>query len=183
MSKVLNLYMPLAVTHILIPAILADIYRDHFAKKKFSLHYVYIAGLAGLLPDIDILFFYIFNLFRDFAISDFHRTYTHAVFFSLIFLILYFLTSNVKLKFLNKYKLKLNYIFLAITFGTAMHLALDGFLSGGLRPFYPFSNYIFNLNLIPMDKFGETFFQGLDAILLVLWLLHEEVKHKISDFI
>ena len=41
--------MPLAVTHILIPAILADIYRDHFAKKKFSLHYVYIAGLAGLL--------------------------------------------------------------------------------------------------------------------------------------
>lgn len=175
--------MPLAVTHILIPAILADIYRDHFAKKKFSLHYVYIAGLAGLLPDIDILFFYIFNLFRDFAINDFHRTYTHAIFFPLIFLILYFLTSNINFKFLKKNKLKLNYVFLAIAFGTAMHLFLDGFLSGGLRPFYPFSDYIFNLNLIPVNRFGGTFFEGLDAILLVLWLLHEEIKHKISDFL
>ena len=99
--------MPLAVTHILVPAVLADIYRDHFAKKIFSLHYIYVAGLAGLLPDIDILFFYIFNLFKDVAIRDFHRTYTHAIYFPLIFLILYFLIGNVNLKFLNKYKLNL----------------------------------------------------------------------------
>ena len=183
MTRVFKSYMPLAVTHILVPAILADIYRDHFSKKKFSLHYIYISGLVGLLPDIDILFFYVFNLFRDFAISDFHRTYTHAIFFPLIFLILYFLTGNINPKFLRKYKLKLNYIFLAITFGTVLHLALDGFLSGGLRPFFPFSEYVFDLNLIPMDRFSGTFFQGLDAILLVIWLLHEEIKHKISDFI
>lgn len=175
--------MPLAVTHILVPAILADIYRDHFRKKKFSLHYIFIIGLAGLLPDIDVLIFLITKMFKDVAISDFHRTFTHAIFFPLLFLILYFLTSNINFKFLKKYKLKLNYIFLGIAFGVFIHLVLDGFLSGGLRPFYPFSGYIFDLNLIPLDKFGGMFFEGLDAILLVLWLIHEEVNHKISDYI
>ena len=183
MKRVFKLYMPLAVTHTLIPLVLADIYRDHFAKKKFNLHYVFIVGLAGLLPDIDVVAFWIMKIFKEVNIIDVHRTFTHSLFFPLLFLVFFLVTSKVKIKFLNKNKLKLNYVFLAVAFGTFMHLALDGFLSGGLKPFYPVSDYLFDYALITMDKFGNMFFAGLDAILLVLWLIHEELNHKISDYI
>lgn len=175
--------MPLAVTHILTPLVLADIYRDHFAKKRFSLHYILIVGLAGLLPDIDVVVFWIIKIFKDVSIVDVHRTFTHSLFFPLLFFILFLSTKGVKIKFLSKNKLKLNYVFLAIAFGVFMHLVLDGFLSGGLKPFYPVSDYLFDYALISIDKFGSMFFAGLDAILLVLWLIHEELNHKISDYI
>jgi len=49
--------MPQAVTHILAPILLVSIFRDFCLRKKdkkhFSLHYVLIAGLGGILPDID----------------------------------------------------------------------------------------------------------------------------------
>tara|TARA_Y100000310_G_scaffold345426_1_gene464826 strand:+ start:6318 stop:6482 length:165 start_codon:yes stop_codon:yes gene_type:complete len=52
--------MPQAVTHILIPILLVSLLRDLFVKrgKKFSSHYILIAGLGGVLPDIDIAFFF-----------------------------------------------------------------------------------------------------------------------------
>ncbi|MAF50819.1 MAG: hypothetical protein CMH64_01885 [Nanoarchaeota archaeon] len=170
--------MPLAVTHVLIPLVLADIFRDHFAKKKFNLHYVVIAGLAGILPDIDVVAFWVINLFKSVPLNDIHRTFTHSLIFPLIFLILAFLVTNIEVK-----KLKLKYVFFAIAFGSLFHLILDGTLSGVIMPFYPFSLVNFGLDLIPHDKFGGTFFTGLDAILLVIWLVHEEINHKISDYI
>ena len=170
--------MPYAATHILIPLILADIYRDYFSKVKFNLHYVLIAGLSGLLPDIDVVIFWIMNLFRDTALSEVHRTFTHTLFFPLIFFILFFVVKDVSFK-----KLRLNYIFLAIGFGISIHLILDGLLSDGIRPFYPLSNYVLDLSLIPLNWFKGTFFTGLDAILLVIWLVHEEWNHRISDYI
>ena len=169
--------MPLAVTHILIPLVLADIYRDHFAKKKFNLHYVVIAGIAGLLPDIDVAVFWIVNLFKDVGLNEIHRTFTHSLIFPLIFLFLAFLVSNYEFK-----RLKLRYVFFAIAFGALTHILLDGILSGTLMPFYPFSLEPFGLNLIG-NKLSGTFFTGLDAILLVIWLIHEEINHKISDYI
>ena len=50
--------MPYAVTHVIFALVIADVIRDYVVrdKKKFPLHYVLIAGIAGLLPDIDILF-------------------------------------------------------------------------------------------------------------------------------
>ncbi|MAG52476.1 MAG: hypothetical protein CMH62_00765 [Nanoarchaeota archaeon] len=170
--------MPLAVTHVLIPLILADIYRDHIAKKKFNLHYVVIAGIAGLLPDIDVGVFWLVSIFRDVGLNEIHRTFTHSLVFPAIFLVLAFLFRNIEWK-----NLKLKYVFLAITFGVLIHLILDGILSGTIMPFYPFSFISFGVNLVPHDKFGGTFFTGLDAILLVVWLVHEELNHKISDYI
>lgn len=172
--------MPQAVTHILIPLILSDYYRDHISKKKFNLHYIFISGISGLLPDIDVIAFWILNFISNTQLSSIHRAFTHTLFLPLLFLILFFLTKNIKLK---KPKLKLNYIFLAIAFGTFIHLILDSLLSGYISPFYPLSTYQISLNLIPLNKFQGTLFPGLDAILLVLWLYHEEKKHKISDYI
>jgi hypothetical protein len=47
--------------------------------------------------------------------------------------------------------------------------------------FYPFSNLEIGLNLIGGALEG-TLISGLDAVLLAGWLIHEELKHKISDF-
>lgn len=175
--------MPQAVTHIIFPLVLTDIYRDYFAKKKFNIRYVLIAGLAGLLPDIDIAFAWILRLFSDVSISEIHRTITHSLLFPLSFLILFLLVKNYNPKFLKKQKLKLNYVFLAIFFGALMHIILDFTFSGSVYVLYPFLDFTIGLNVIPLGYFEGTFFAGLDAIILVLWLMHEELKHKISDYI
>ena len=53
--------MPYAVAHVILTIVIADIYRDYFAKKRFPMVYVLIAGIAGLIPDADILVSWIFN--------------------------------------------------------------------------------------------------------------------------
>ena len=67
--------MPQAVTHILVPIILLSIIRDKIVSKNkkahFPLHYVLIAGLAGGLPDIDILISLFLNSVGVEKISDF----------------------------------------------------------------------------------------------------------------
>jgi len=175
--------MPQAVTHIIIPLILADIYRDYIAKRKFNIRYVLIAGLAGLLPDIDIALVWFLRLFSNVSVSELHRTLTHSLFFPLLFLILFFIVGKYNPRFIKKQKLKLNYIFLAVAFGILIHIILDFSFSGNVSIFYPLSNFSIGLNLIPLGYFEGTFFAGLDAIILVAWLVHEELKHKISDYI
>ena len=46
--------MPYAVAHTILTIVMADIYRDYITKKKFPMIYVFIAGIAGLIPDLDI---------------------------------------------------------------------------------------------------------------------------------
>ena len=174
--------MPHAVTHVLFPLVLVDLYRNYLHKaKKIHLHYVLIAGLAGLLPDIDVVVYWLLNIFMSISLSDIHRTFTHTLFFPLIFVILGFLTKRAKVK-IYKDKLKLNWVFYMIAFGIFIHLILDALLAGSIKPFYPFSYYEIGLNLIKNSLEG-TLMPGIDAILLFIWLIHLELKHKISDYI
>ena len=78
--------MPLAVTHVILTIILVDLYRDYFAKHKkyFTIHTLFIAGFAGLLPDIDIPLNWLLSIF---GISILHRTITHTPLFAVIFLV------------------------------------------------------------------------------------------------
>ena len=175
--------MPQAATHILVPLVLADIYRDYIAERRFNLRYVLIVGLAGLLPDIDILIAWVINFFSTVVISEFHRTFTHSIFFPLMFFILFLLTKTYNSNFFKKQKLKLHYIFLALAFGTFIHLILDAFLSGPIYILYPLSNLTLGLTPSFLATFQGTFYAGLDAILLAAWLIHEELKHRISDYI
>ena len=170
--------MPFAVTHVLLTIILVDIYRDYFAKHKkyFSLHTVFIAGLAGLLPDIDIPLNWFLNLF---GLSIAHGTITHTPLFALIFLIPGFILWRNK-------KHKEAMYFFVICFGILLHIFIDYFLGGGqyegIMFFYPFSEAVFKLHLL--GKFSlSNIPAALDAIILLAWLWHEEIKHKISDFI
>ena len=165
--------MPFAVTHVLTSIILVDLYRDYFAKHKkyFTLHTIFIAGFAGLLPDIDIPLNWILNFF---GLEIAHRTITHTPFFALIFLI-----PGLYLWHQKKHKLAM--YFNVICLGILLHIILDLIFGADLLIFYPFSNVTYGLNLLQNINFY--FFAGIDAIILLLWLWHEEIKHKISDFI
>ena len=178
--------MPQAVTHVLIALIIAELIRDYFVKdkKKFPLHYVLIAGVAGLLPDIDIIVYWVLYWF-GFSINEVHRTFSHNLFVPFIFLVIAGITWKFKSKELGKHHLKLHTIFLMIVLGVFIHLALDATLGGYIMPFYPFSAFSIGLNLVSAlpPILQQLVSPTLDAILLILWLIHEEFRHKISSFI
>jgi|SRR3989344_3199084 len=175
--------MPHAVTHVLVPLVLVDLYRNYIssAKKRFHLHYVLIAGLAGLLPDVDVIVYWFLKALMNISVADVHRTFTHTLFFPLLFLILGILSIDNNIT-IYKDKLKLDWVFYMISIGTFIHLVLDFTLAGTIKPFYPFSYYEIGLNLIKNNLEG-TLLPGIDAVLLFVWLAHLELKHKISDYI
>ena len=177
--------MPHVTTHILIPLVIAELFRDYSAKKKFPLHYVLIAGIAGIIPDLDIPISWLLNAFGAAINTDvFHRTITHTLLFLAAFLLLALISSKTRIKFLSKHKLTLAGIFLAISFGVFAHLIVDATIDGSIMPFYPFSNFSLGINLIGTISLGlkETILSGIDAIILIAWLIHEEIRHKISRF-
>jgi hypothetical protein len=179
--------MPYAVTHILFPILIAAIYRDYFAKTKFPLHYVLLAGLGGVLPDIDIPI----SLFISLILSQdiwLHKTITHSLLFPLGFLILFLIlnpiNANARICNLGKHNLKLGFIFLSISLGTLTHILLDGFFGNQAFLLYPFSLTDFGINILQNAPFNwNTIMATIDGILLVVWILYLEIKHKISDFV
>jgi len=167
--------MPNPTTHLLVPLILADIYRDYIAKKKFKLFFILAAGIAGLLPDIDIaigaVMKYIFNLPGSVA----HRQFTHTIFIPLIFLAVALLWRK------NRQALLL---FSMIAFGSFTHIILDMLLQGQIMPFYPLSGISIGISFAALSaKETIVFFTLIDGILLGAWLIHEYAKHRIRDFI
>lgn len=184
--------MPQAVTHILFPILLMAIIRDFYLRKKdkkhFPLHYVLLSGLGGVLPDIDIPISFILN-FLGISSWNIHKTFTHSLFFPLTIVVLFliFLHSHEKAKICNlgKHKLKLSTIFLMLAIGVATHILLDSFFGEMAYFFYPFSLYDYSINLISLfpEALRGLVMPTLDGILLVIWLIYLELKHKISDFI
>ncbi|MBI5803719.1 metal-dependent hydrolase [Candidatus Pacearchaeota archaeon] len=168
--------MPLAVTHIIFPILLFSLIRDYYLKKgdreKFQLHYVLIVGIGGVLPDIDIPISFILN-FLGITSWDVHYTFTHSLFLplSLFVLFLIFNTFNLKAKLCNisRHKLKLSLIFLMLAIGTLIHIILDA----------SFQNFLDLFSTELRSYIPAT----LDGILLVIWIIYLEIKHKISGFI
>jgi membrane-bound metal-dependent hydrolase YbcI (DUF457 family) len=174
--------MPLAVTHVLLTIIAVDLYRDYVAKhrKYFTMWTLFIAGIGGLLPDIDIpLFRFLTSIGIDIPLLA-HGEIMHTVIFGLVFLIPFAVFWLWK-----KHRLAL--LFLVITFGILFHIFLDYLVGGGdingIMAFYPFSTERFKLFLLGGGSEAFLSNAGLDAAILLLWLLHEERKHKIKDFI
>ena len=174
--------MPYAAAHLIITIVIADIYRDYISKKKFPMVYVLIAGIAGLMPDLDIPASWAFNLV--FATSyNFHRIYTHSLLYAIIFFaiaaaFLFLRKSDYKILKWNVPKQAIVMFFLAMSFGWFMHITLDCALAS--------DGY---LNLIPSiplkscpSPFSNNVLAGFDAIILVLWLIHEQWKHDIKDY-
>lgn len=179
--------MPSAVTHVLIAIIALDLVRHYAMNKKqrlkFPLHYLLIIGIAALLPDLDIAVYWILKLTSGMTLTQVHRTFTHTLFFPAVFAIAGIFTIGIHSKKLNKHRLKLSTIFFVVSIGIFSHLLLDFSLSGVIMPFYPLSTMALGLNLVQLTPWPDTVLPALDAILLIGWLIHEEIKHKISDFI
>jgi membrane-bound metal-dependent hydrolase YbcI (DUF457 family) len=178
--------MPHAVTHVLVVIILLELFRDYFVKNKkaFPVHYVLIGGIAGLLPDLDIAVFYVLSFF-GFTIGEVHRTFSHNIFVPLLFVALAVPFWKFKSKELGERHMKLRNIFLIIAFGIFIHLVLDALVGGYVMPFYPFSGFSFGLNIIKYapQSWQSSILPSIDAALLILWLIHIEIKHKISSFL
>jgi len=180
--------MPQAVTHVIIALIIASLVRELSMFKRegirFPLHYVLIAGVAGLLPDIDIILYWGLY-FAGLSLSEVHRTFTHTIFVPLIFIILAGVFYKYKNKEFGKHSLTLTGIFLMLALGSFVHLVLDASIAGAIRPLYPFSQLRIGFSIVDYLPKGlkTLFFPTLDAILLVLWLIYLEVRHRISDFI
>jgi len=175
--------MPYAVAHVILTIVVADIYRDYFAKKKFPMIYVLIAGIAGLLPDADIPAGWIFNSIFG-ADYSFHRIYTHSLIYAAAFFLAAMAVSffaKDKCKFLkwNVPKQAIVMFLLAASFGWLMHMALDCTVSANgylnLIPSVP-------LTLCP-HPWGNDAVAGFDAVILILWLIHEQWRHDIKDYI
>ena len=178
--------MPQAVTHFLIPLILLGLFQDFFVKNKktFPIHYVFIGGLAGLLPDLDIAVYYFLSFF-GFTIDEVHRTFSHNLFIPLIFVLLGLFFVKFKNKELGKHHLKLGKIFFVIAFGIFIHMLLDPLFYGTITPFYPISTFTLGFNLINLfpPAWQGTILPTIDAVFLISWMIYLEIKHKISDFI
>jgi membrane-bound metal-dependent hydrolase YbcI (DUF457 family) len=168
--------MAQAVVHVLFTIIIIDLFRDHIIKdkRKIPLHFVFIGGVAGLLPDIDVPLFWLLSNILGFSIPWFHRVFTHTFLFAGLFFILSL--------FFYKYKKKLSLLFGIITFGVLFHIFLDWFFTESISPLYPFVMTSYGLNFAGIIGF-PIFMEGLEAIVLLAWLWHEEKAHKISDFI
>ena len=177
--------MPQAVIHFLIPVILLGLFRDFFVKNKksFPIHYVFIGGLAGLLPDLDIAVYYFLSFF-GFKIQEIHRTFSHSLLFLILFILLGFVFYKFKNKEFGKHHLKLKNILFVIAFGIFIHLLLDFIIIGSIMPFYPFTTYIIGLDLIKLfpEQWQNTIIPSIDAGFLILWIIYLEIRHKISSF-
>ncbi|MBD3164853.1 hypothetical protein GF323_06670 [Candidatus Woesearchaeota archaeon] len=171
--------MPYAVTHVLLTIIVLDLYRDHFLKnsKYFSLHTLLIGGIAGLLPDIDVPLGWVLD---KFGYTLVHGSFTHTPWFASLFLI-------PALIFLQRKDMKKAALYFVIAFGVFFHVFLDWFLGGGMHKgvmlLFPFSFTAYRLHLLHYFNLGSLAGAGIDALILLAWLWHEEVKHKINDFI
>jgi membrane-bound metal-dependent hydrolase YbcI (DUF457 family) len=180
--------MPQAIMHVLVPLVLMALIRDWYNSKKgknvLSIHYVLVAGLAGLIPDLDVAVYWILY-FSGYTLEEVHRTFAHTIFIPLIFLILFLIFSKLKPIELGKRGLKLHLIFLMFALGSFLHLVLDAIFVGYIIPLYPFFSAKIGLNLAgmfpaPLDRL---FIPCLETAILVFWLVYLERKHKVSDFI
>jgi membrane-bound metal-dependent hydrolase YbcI (DUF457 family) len=166
--------MPLAVTHIVLTLVLIDLFRKYvLKKKKFPLYLVLIGGVAGLLPDIDIFIYWLVSSFSTITLSQLHHTYTHNLIIPIILVLFGVLTRKWE---------KISHLSFVISIGWAVHVVLDSIFSSS-PIFYPFSSKEFGLHLIPPDFLSGSFFIGLDAIILLAWLVYEWKYKNIKDYI
>jgi membrane-bound metal-dependent hydrolase YbcI (DUF457 family) len=166
--------MPNAVMHVILTIIVVDVFRDYFLPKqylnKFPRWMVLFAGIAGLIPDIDMPISWVYDLITGSSFT-FHGGISHSYIIAVVIL---FIAGFFYAKNQNTIAL----LFALLSFGYGFHITLDVVFLGTYMPFLPFSDYTF-----PSRGFSYEQMAGFDALLLVAWLVHEEIKHKLTDYI
>jgi membrane-bound metal-dependent hydrolase YbcI (DUF457 family) len=156
----------------LVAIILINWFRKKVLKKKdFPLSLVLVGGIAGILPDIDFLVYWLWGIFSGVGVSEIHGVYTHTLVVPVALLLIAVALWKVK---------KVAHVFLVSAAGYVIHLLLDSLFS--TKPlFYPFSSVELGLSVIPSEIL-VIFYMSLDAVLLLLWLAYEWKYKKIRDY-
>lgn len=179
--------MPNPTTHILISIILIELFREYFVKdnKKFPRYYILIAAIAGIIPDLDLIAYYVLYFF-GFGIEQIHRTFLHSLFVPIIFFAfgMFILKFKIKNNWIRQRHLKLSTIFFIFSAGSLVHILLDIVFSGMITPLYPFSNFSIGLNLVFIFPEALRWMTShmIDVILLFFWIFWMEFKLKIPDY-
>src|SRR3989344_4866727 len=160
--------MALAVTHIILTIAFLDIFRHYvFGLKKFPRYLLVIGGIAGLAPDLDIPISWILTLITENTVNI-HGLFTHSIFFALLFAVI-----GAVLQY--KKNLKWAKIFYVVAVGWTLHILLDCAFNAYSTFLWPLS---INTKMFCPTGFLESYRSSIDAIILVLWLLHEEISNK-----
>jgi hypothetical protein len=176
----------LATTHVIIPLVIVDFIRDYFLKHKhrrlIPRRYVLFVGLGGILPDIDIALAYLLN-FLAIEVPRMlrHGRITHSMFIPLLlFVVAGFLWSGTQFS-KGPAKKKHHSWFLVTTLiaiGILSHILLDGF-AGDTTPYYPLSQAA----AFGVQRINTQLMISIDAMILLVWLFHEEWRHNIRKFV
>ncbi len=163
--------MGLAVAHVLGTIILLDLVRHYITGKQgFPRYLLVVGGVAALAPDLDIPLSWLLSFFaQDYV--NLHRIFTHSFSFAVLF-------GIVALVLYLKKDMKWSKIFVAIAVGWSMHILMDCFYGGFLPMTWPF-NFITSCPSWGLTNHSHS----IDAILLVAWIVHEEIHNKIKDYI
>lgn len=173
--------MPLSVTHVLLTIIAVDLYRDFMAKHKkyFTTWTLLVAGIGGLLPDLDIPLNFVANALGYNVPLLAHGGFMHTPFFGLLFL-----APFAALWAMKKHRMAV--MFLVVSFGILFHAFLDWLIGGGgitgIMALYPVSSHGFVGPWLGLME-GFPLREAIDAVLLIGWLVYIQWKHKIKDFI
>lgn len=188
--------MTLAVTHVLVPLILLELLRNRSKKASrfFSKRHIFLVGFAGLLPDVDVILFNMAEVMGITINSEIgHRIIFHNIWIPMGFLgffgLFYYVIPKIwKLgkKDIGKMK-SFGKVFLVLFIGFSAHMLLDAIVTGNVIPFYPINDYMVDVNIIGYVENitgipGLTLLVSLDAILLLFWLWHQEMREHIRDY-
>jgi hypothetical protein len=164
--------MALAVTHIIGTILILDLFRHYvFGKKNLPRYLLVVGGIAGIAPDIDILISWFVTITSGIP-TQLHGVFTHSVFIPLLFA-----GMGVLLHYYER--IDIAKWFYIVAAGWMMHVILD-------CTFNSYSTFLWPLKFDTMKfcptKLAGIWRSGIDVILLVAWLVHEEVHHKIKDY-
>ncbi|HLC54719.1 MAG TPA: metal-dependent hydrolase [Candidatus Nanoarchaeia archaeon] len=179
--------MPQAVTHFIFSLVLFTVVWSCLHKKdaKIPLAYVLLAGLAGLLPDIDYALFWImYTLGYLSDVNLVHRIFTHSLVFPLAFGLIAFVLMRVRLTIKHR-QINAGAVLAIVAFGSLIHIALDAALSGYIRPLYPFSFVEIGTGLLDgiEPELRQQLMATFDGLIFVLWITYLALTKSIQRLI
>ena len=164
--------MALAVTHVLGAIFILDILRHYvFGKDKFPRYLLVIGGIAGLAPDIDFPLGWFVSLIQGTSVH-YHGEFTHSLLIAGIILFM-----GVVRHYQDDDKWAK--IFYVIAAGWFIHISLDCLFNSYETFLWPLG---IQTKAFCPQKLAGFYRSGIDAIILVVWLIHEEVHNKIKDY-
>jgi len=138
--------------------------------RKYGRSAIVLGGIAGALPDADVLLNIFLNDLNDFI---YHRVFTHSFVFAIFGGLLATYVTK-KFKYFKKYSFK--EIYLVFFTGIVTHFLLDLLTTYGTAIFYPFTRTTYALNSIFIVDLFYT------ISLLFFFVLGVKVKDKNKRF-